>query len=299
MIGDNLAAFLITYERTEFLIQSIKKIFDQNPSPQNVLIVDNSKSDQIQKVISRLEDLSVSFLSTGCNQGPAGAAKIGLQTLSDKGFDWIYWGDDDDPPADSDVFKSLLEIADKNPEAGVVGKVGGKFIPFRARTRVFENSELSSVVEADYVTGGKQMIVSSKVVKAGVLPDPKLFFGFEELEFCLRVKDAGFKVLVDGEGISEARKKAGKSAKNYRWKGKSIGDSTRINRQYYSVRNMLYILWSRGHFFGYLFFLLKNLIKIPVSIRYGTSYFIKFSKLTLIAIYHQWIGRYGQYIPTR
>ena len=292
----SISAFLISFNDLNNITNAINCIYNQTEKPTQFLIVDNSFSDTIS---SYCHNNNINCYKVGFNSGPAGGASIALELLAKSNPNWIYWGDDGDPPVDPDTFKKLLEIAYENPSAGVIGKLGGKFISYRARTRVFGNSELSPIVEADYVTGGKQMIVSADVVKAGILPDPKLFFGFEELEFCLRVKDAGFKILVDGDGISEARHKAGNFDKTYRWKGKSMGDFSRVNRQYYSVRNMLYILWSRGHYFGYGFFLLKNLIKIPVSIRYGTSYFIKFSKLTLIAIYHQWIGRYGQYIPTR
>lgn len=290
------AAFLTTFKRIEYLEDWNKYILCQSLLPKKIIIVDNSSS----KFIKRFGDkYGFEYFKNLSNEGPAGAALFGLSKLSNEGFDWIYWGDDDDPPTDPRTFERLLEIASLFPNAGIIGKVGGKFIPNRARTRLFSNSELSPITEADYVTGGKQMIVSAKLVKAGVLPNPNLFFGFEELEFCLRVKDAGFSVLVDGQGIMDARRQSGNSNPDYRWRGKSIGDSSRINRQYYSVRNMLFILWSRGHYLGYLFYLTKSLVKIPFSIRYGFEYSYKFSKLTLTAIYHHWIGRYGQYISTR
>lgn len=299
MIGKSFGVFLITYERTEFLRGTIFKILNQNVKISKILIVDNSESGNVKDLIQSLGNSNIFYVNTGSNLGPSGAANIGLKTLLYDGFEWIYWGDDDDPPTDPNTFERLFEIANENPDAGIIGKIGGKFLPNRAQTRVFQNSELIPIVEADYVTGGKQLIISSKVVNAGILPDPKLFFGFEELEFCLRVKDAGFSILVDGQGIMDARTKAGYLNKNYRWKGKSLGDVTRVNRHYYSVRNMLYILWSRKHYLGYLFFLSKSIAKIPFSIRYGRVYSLKFSKLTLTAIAHQWIGRYGQYISTR
>lgn len=294
-----LAAFLTVYERGDLLSNTIYSIYSQVVKPLKIIVIDNSTSNNLELVVKSINFQTISYFHIGKNLGPAGAASFALNKLVNEGYDWVYWGDDDDPPSDPETFKRLLEIAVEYPESGIIGKVGGKFFPGRARTRVFGNSELNPIVEADYVTGGKQMIVSAQVVKAGVLPNPKLFFGFEELEYCLRVKDAGFKVLVDGKGIIEARNQAGNFHKNYRWRSKSLGDNTRINRHYYSVRNMLFILWTRGHYFGYFFFLTKNLIKIPLSLKYGISYFSKFSKLTLIAISHQWQGRFGQYISTK
>ena len=40
-------------------------------------------------------------------------------------------------------------------------------------------------------------LVSRRVVEAGVLPDPELFFGFEDFDFFCRTRAAGFSVLVD------------------------------------------------------------------------------------------------------
>lgn len=299
MTGNSLGSFVITFERTDYILGTILSIQSQPLASPRILVVDNSVSFNVRNLVLNHFDRNVSYFPTGTNVGPAGAAKIGLLKLASEDFDWIYWGDDDDPPTDPKTFERLLEIASLHPLAGIIGKVGGRFNTFTGRTRVFSNKELSPVVEADYVTGGKHMIVSSKIVKAGILPDPKLFFGFEELEFCLRVKDAGFKVLVDGQGIMDARNRLGNLGSNYRWKGKSIGDISRINRQYYSLRNMLFILWSRKFYFGYFFYLGKSLIKIPFSIRYGSAYFLKFSNLQITAVFHHWKGRYGQYISTK
>lgn len=296
MTGNTLAAFVIAYERTEFVLGTIKNIFEQQPKPVKILIVDNSITDQVFSVVKACQDYQVSFFSLKENVGPAGAAKTGLQQLTDEGFDWIYWGDDDDPPTDPKTFERLLEIASENPKAGIVGKVGGKFIPSRARTRVFSNAELNPVTEADYVTGGKQMIVSAKLVKAGVLPNPKLFFGFEELDFCLRAKDAGFSVLIDGQAILEARSRNGNSDPSYRWRGNSYGRKDQLNRQYYSLRNLLYILNSRNEWLGYFFLLAKTIGKMVLSFRYGIGYGSNFCKSQALAVLHERRRRMGQYV---
>ncbi|SHO65385.1 glycosyltransferase [Algoriphagus zhangzhouensis] len=296
MTKQTLGVFLTTFERTDCLNIWIDLIKKQTIQPNKILVVDNSESDSVYHYF---ENKPISYLRVGFNSGPAGAASIGLKKLYEEGYDWIYWGDDDDPPTDPGTFERLLEIGNSSPSTGIVGKVGGRFISNRGRTRVYTNSELKPILVSDYVPGNKHILVSSKVIRHGIVSDPKLFFGFEELEFCLRVKDAGFLILVDGKGMMDARIKAGNLSPGYKWKGKSIGDLSRINRQYYSVRNMLYILWSRGEYLGYFYFLIKSLVKLPFSIKYGFSYFRKLSGLYGTAIFHHLTGRYGQYIATK
>lgn len=292
----SLGAFVISFERNDYIISTLDNINSQTCSPFSIVVIDNSFSQSIYNVIHDSDFSNIEYLKIGLNLGPAGASKIGLEKLTSEGFDWIYWGDDDDPPTDPYTFERLLSIARENPNSGIIGKIGGKFIPNLARTRVCSNKELSSITDVDYITGGKQMIVSSKVIKAGILPNPDLFFGFEELDFCLRAKDAGFSILIDGEGVLKARNQNGNSKPDYRWKGKSYGKIDQLNRQYYSLRNLLFILFSRGEFFGYLFLLIKTIGKMIFSFRYGLDYGLKFCKCQILAISHQWRNKLGQYV---
>lgn len=293
--SSSFACFIITFERTDFIIQTIQYILSQEFIPSKILIVDNSQSNLVSDLVKCTFSDSVEILQTGKNLGPAGAAKIGLEKLTEEGFDWIYWGDDDDPPSDPKIFQLLTDLGSQNSNVGIIGKIGGRFIPNRARTRVVSNNEIKRVTGVDYVTGGKHMLVSADVVKKGILPNPDLFFGFEELDFCLRVKDAGFSILIDGQGILDARLNNGNNESNYRWRGKSFGRHDQLNRQYYSLRNLLVILKSRNEWLGFNFLLVKSFAKMIMAFRYGVHYGVKFGKSQSIAILHAYKGKLGQY----
>lgn len=148
-----LNSFVTTYERTEYVMSTVSDILSQSFPPLKIIVIDNSSSDSIRNLFLEADIPNLYLVSTNENLGPAGAAKIGLERLANEDCDWIYWGDDDDPPTDPKTFERLLEIASENPKAGIIGKVGGEFIPNRARTRVFSNRDLSAITEADYVTG--------------------------------------------------------------------------------------------------------------------------------------------------
>jgi len=70
------------------------------------------------------------------------------------------------------------------------------------------------VIEVDYVAGGMCMLVSGEVAREKIAPDVSLFFGFEELDFCLRVSRKGYSILVDCKLFLEAR--AFHNRKNYK-----------------------------------------------------------------------------------
>lgn len=286
-------AFVITYEREKILPDTLNKIFDQTYPPEEIWIIDNSETDNTLKMFQSLKDDRVQYFKVGYNSGPSGGANAGLKILAERGFDWIFWGDDDDPPIGRNRFENLLKIAANNENIGIAGMVGGKFIKSRGRTRSLYNYEMKGITDVDMVAGGQIMIINAEIPKAGIFPTSKLFFGFEELDFCLKVKGAGFRIVFDGGAIRKGRELVGKTNPNYRSKNSSFGREDILWRQYYSIRNMLYILSERKIYSGYYYFLIKNLIKIPVAFIHGYSYGVQTMQINLKAVYHHWINRYG------
>jgi GT2 family glycosyltransferase len=233
------AAFIISYERPTEVSRMIEILLAQSFPPQKILIVDNSNSNATKELVNLRRYPYVEYHRVGHNSGPAGAASIGLKQLTDQGYDWIYWGDDNDPPNEPDSFKNIFDILKKvkvsSVQIGVLGEIGGRINKFTGRTLNLQNRELDGIIEVDYIPGNKLMLVNSEVVRKGVLPMEKLFFGFEELGFCLMVKQKGFKVLFDGAALLKSRIKAGNTSASYRWRGVSVGDPEKLWRQYYHI----------------------------------------------------------------
>ena len=215
----SFAAFIMTYERPEVLQKTIAKLQNQSLPPELILVVDNSETTRTEELVKSLNSENIEYFRVGYNAGPAGAAKIGLQKLTAKGFDWIYWGDDDDPPRDEQVLQKLFEgitnLTRKGVKLGIFGGKGGSLNKLTGRISSLSNQELqeASFVEVDSVPGGQDMLVNSEVIKAGILPDKKLFFGFEEFDFCLKVKSAGFSIYIDAANWLETRRNSGLTAK--------------------------------------------------------------------------------------
>src|SRR5690606_14963173 len=98
-------AFIMTFERPEIILTTIRNLRSQTFPPEYILIIDNSASFDTQEVLKRLLSPYLEYHRIGYNSGPAGAAKVGLSKVSEKGFHWIYWGDDDNPPTNPQVFE--------------------------------------------------------------------------------------------------------------------------------------------------------------------------------------------------
>lgn len=268
------AAFIMTYERAHLLKETIDKVLEQTFPPEKILVVDNSDSLDTQYLLESINSPFIDYYRMGYNAGPAGAAKIGLQKLAEEGYQWIYWGDDDDPPTFKDTFEKLFNIIESNSEnkLGIVGGVGQSFSRLtgtidRVSTDLIRNSEW---IEIDSVAGNQTMIVNADVVRMGILPDENLFFGFEELDFCMKVKKAGFKIMVSSELFIRAREKYNRL--NYKRPLYIKKDLAMLRRQYYSMRNLLVILKRERLYIAYVYTIGKGMLKSLLGFCYGWKY---------------------------
>jgi glycosyltransferase involved in cell wall biosynthesis len=288
------AGFIMTYERPEILASTIAKVFAQSMAPQKLVIVDNSESEKTKILIESIDDPRLEYVAVGYNAGPAGAAKVGLQRLASEGYEWIYWGDDNDPPNGRDTLKDELNLAEQTTNVGIIGEVGVHFNKYTGRTSGYKNKELQKIMDADAVAGGRQMIVSKKAVDAGILPTEKLFFGFEELDFCIKVKKAGFRIIFDGEKMKAGRSEQGNHDPNYKWRGKTIQQADKIWRQYYSSRNMLSILFRNRFYFAYFYNLSKIVFKPFFLLRFGYEYGAKSFNIYWGAVVDHFKNNFGK-----
>lgn len=284
--------FIITYNRPEILLQTVATIFSQTHPPDFLWIIDNSDSLETDHALASLLDSRIRYFRMGYNSGPAGAAAKGLELCGKAGAEWIFWGDDNDPPFRQDCFERLLEIRDKNAFCGVLGAVGHFFdrkkgVIKRVQTRLLERKDW---IEVDYVAGGMCMLVSGEVARQGIAPNPKLFFGFEELDFCLRTQRRGFSILVDCELFLEARAISGRTEferPNYQKKKNLV-------REYYSLRNLLMISDSLTLNAMKKRLIMKWLAKLFYGFRYGPVYGFRNFRMISLAFWHYWNGKSGK-----
>ncbi|SDA96343.1 Glycosyltransferase, GT2 family [Algoriphagus alkaliphilus] len=279
-----LGAFIITYHRPAILLKTIHSIFSQTNPPEFIWVIDNSSNLETDQAVASLLNPKIRYHYMGFNAGPAGAAAIGLKLCELDGADWIYWGDDNDPPFRSDCFERLLAIRDVNPFCGVLGAVGHFFdrkkgVIKRIQTRLLEKKEW---IEVDSIAGGMCMLVSADVTKQGILPDKDLFFGFEELDFCLKVTRKGYSLVVDCKLFLEARKDTGR----LQFERPAYQLKKNLSREYYSLRNLLYISDSLTLNTMKMQLILKWTAKAFYGYRYGLSYGWKNMRMIFLAFWH-------------
>lgn len=249
--GPRLYCILPTFHRPRGLRITLTAILTQTHLPWHVFVVDNAPNRQNRLEVEahhKRHGVPLTYVSTHENVGPAGAMalamKLVLQCADDD--DWIVRADDDMPPP-RDLFAQTLAFGvgtrERDSRVAGVGIAGARFCWERVRLLRIPDADLTEAVSVDYLATGYYPLFLVRAVRECGVFDPLLFFGATEVEYGLRLREGGWTLLIDGVTLLSMRRAKGKlGVKPSARSALSVYDW----RRYYSLRNLLYILLSRG-----------------------------------------------------
>ena len=279
----------------------LHSVEQQTVAPSWVIVVDTSmgaSSDELPQ--KALRNSTLEIIRTG-NIGPAGAFALGMQHVFEHHpeTEWIVLLDDDDPPVTTDALERLLAFADERLLAvsnlAGVGLRGARFSGRRARATVPSGV---GAVDVDHLHGGYLPMYRRSFVESVGVFDSDLFWGFEELEFGLRLTDANGVLLMDATHLSEVEHLYSKLQTP---RGPRIGLDEPGWGRYYKLRNLLVVLRRRREVLGTMEVVAvralgKPLIGLLTSPRRSALTL----RLNLRAIGDAWTSRLGRTIdPTQ
>jgi glycosyltransferase involved in cell wall biosynthesis len=246
-----LHGVLITFRRPHALMAILRRLEEQARRLDRLVVVDNAPSDAAEAMVADHPGAAAEIRYVGApeNLGPAGGIALGMRTVLEEGADedWVVLLDDDDPPEGDEALERLERFAherlEADPRTAAVGLTGARFDWRRGRPVRMPDRDLSGAVAVDYV-GGNQLPTYRLAVlrEVGTFRDD-LFFGFDDLEFGLRLRAAGYSLYVDGDRWLERRSAKGRMGLDG---GPSVGLGPVSWRRYYSLRNVVWILRSHG-----------------------------------------------------
>ena len=241
---------LVTYRRPDALSDTLKTLAEQG-GLDSLIVVDNAAEEAIQTLVEQRRHLfpSMTYIPSKDNGGPAGGVALGMKMLLPviADGDWVTVLDDDDPPRHPTTLLDMKRLAaafSADPKVGAVGLVGARFHGRKGRTVRLGDEELHGVVDVDYVGGGHFPCFKAKVLQNIGVYNAQMFFGFEELEYGLRLKGAGYRFVVDGTLMLRERAATGRLGRTVI---RDIRSTSSPWRDYYSLRNRIYILKHHGH----------------------------------------------------
>jgi GT2 family glycosyltransferase/glycosyltransferase involved in cell wall biosynthesis len=241
VVPSRIAAIVINYRAADDTLLAIRSLLAVNVPLERVIVVDNDAGGGLRDVFSSVSG-AIDYVPMETNVGFPAAVNVGLARAAAGGADSVLLLNSDAlirPDAIVEMAKVMRETG-----AGVVGPlvlsrsnpdfISTAGIAFNVRTgrmtqpecgRSFDPAMSPAVVPVDAVSGCAMLIDLAVVDRVGPLV-AEYFFGFEDIEFCARVRAAGYPTVIATRAVA------------YHEGGRSVG-ATSTDRFYYATRNHL------------------------------------------------------------
>ena len=245
--AETVTAIVLNYRTPEQTWLAVRSLQTSFAPPGSILVVDNGSSDGSADALRRMfgepaGGSSVSVVELKDNLGFPGGCNAGIERALHAGAEWVFLVNSDVVLA-PDALSRLLAGARAHPSAGILGPL----VMSREEPDLIASAGISYSVasgrmlsmltgkpalaaptasfSADAVSGCAMLIRRAVLEKAGHF-DADYFFFFEDVDFCLRARAAGFETRC----VPDARA--------YHEGGRTIGPRS-ASRIYFATRNHL------------------------------------------------------------
>jgi GT2 family glycosyltransferase len=210
---------VVTYNRAALLTRMLAGLAALDRRPDAVIVVDNASTDHTATVLAAVEDLPLQVIRPAENLGGAGGFHAGVEAAFEQGYDRIWLMDDDVVPApdcldvllgiDPDRADCLMAVRE-DTRGRLVEKSALTFdlrnpLRIKPKTAMVETTygareRMPALVEIENVAF-EGFMVRRRVVEAIGLPDPGYFIFYDDVDFALRARRAGFRIWAVRDAV--------------------------------------------------------------------------------------------------
>jgi len=209
---ETVAVVVVTYNRAALLTRMLAGLAALDREPDTVIVVDNASTDHTATVLDGVHDLPLQVIRPEENLGGSGGFHLGVEAAYEQGFDRIWLLDDDVIPA-PDCLSVLLAVDDEladclmvvreDTSGRLVEKAALKFdlrnpLRIKPKTAMVETTygtraAMPALVELENIPF-EGFLVRRRVVEAIGLPDRDFFIFYDDVDYALRARRAGFHI---------------------------------------------------------------------------------------------------------
>lgn len=249
MNGPLVYIIVVNWNRREDTLACLAALAASSYEKARTLVVDNGSTDGSAERI-RAEFPNIDVFELPENTGFAGGNNAAFRHLKNAGAEYFFLLNND-AVVETDAISMLVAAAESAPDIGVVGakvlfaddpvtieSVGASFNPRTGRVRQTGHGERDagqhdSLCRRDAVNGCAMLVRASLIDEIGPF-DEEFFCYFEEVDFCLRAAEKGYRILYCPDAFVYH-------------KGAASGGGRRSALQfYYGTRNQLLLARKRG-----------------------------------------------------
>jgi len=215
-VTETVAVVVVTYNRAELLGPMLASLAALEPLPEAVIVVDNASTDHTQQVLAAAANPGLQVLTMTENLGGAGGFHHGVRAAYEQGYDRIWLMDDDVLPAPDCLTvlmaqdEACLMAVREDRAGGLVEKAATDF----DLRRPWSVKPKTASVETEYGTRAAMpervelqnvafegFLVRREVVDAIGLPDQAYFIFYDDVDFAVRARRAGYRIWAIRDAV--------------------------------------------------------------------------------------------------
>jgi GT2 family glycosyltransferase len=290
-------AIMLALNQREQTVVALQSLLASEYPELHILVVDNGSTDDTVEYLSATYP-EVTLIVNDRNLGFAEGCNVGMRQALAHGAEYVFLMNND-LIIGRDSLKVLVDAAEADSTIGIVGpkiyywgtstilqSAGGTINWPRVRAELVGDGEedlgqYDTVQESDFVSGSALLVKKAVLERVGFL-DPLFFLYYEEVDWCLRARRAGFRVVCIPQALAW-----------HKDRGSSVNDPYLIN--YFVTRNRLllgsrYANWSEKIFLG-----LDSLLTLLKAVRHLVWWHgcRGWSRAVLLGMMDFCLGRFG------
>jgi len=250
-VTESIAVVVVTFNRADLLSEMLAALGEQTRRPDAVYVVDNASEDHTKDVLKAAQEtgLPLHITHSPDNLGGAGGFHLGMRTAYEAGHDRIWLMDDDVLPA-KECLETLLD--QQQPFVTAVREDRHGALIEKAATHFDLRNPLAikpkrSAVEDEYATregmpervalhnvAFEGPLIHRDVIAAIGLPDPSYFIFYDDADFAIRARRAGFTIWAIRDAVLRRQLDFNQQHDLAGWKG------------YYMYRNLFVVHFRYG-----------------------------------------------------
>lgn len=211
----NVYAVILAWNQLPETLECIESLLAMTTQPRGIIVVDNGSSDDTPVVIPR-DFPDIVYIRSEENLGVAAGYNLGIDYALKQKADYVLILNND-VIFDAQFLSELLRVAQTHPEVGIIQPkiyhyygdrsrlwiVGARWRPFPPAIKMIgadqkDSLTFSQVQELEYAPSCALLISPIALQKVGLF-DENYFFYYDDWDFCIRVRRAGFRIFFAPE----------------------------------------------------------------------------------------------------
>ncbi len=273
-MNNRVCAVVVTYNRRELLIECLDALKGQTRPLDGVYIIDNHSQDGTGQLLfeqgylkvappdtveeawemdSEIGSLRISYLRMPYNVGGTGGYYEGLKRACQSGYGWMWLLDDDALPG-QDALEELSKYFDQDvaalasvvltPDQEVLVEARGQMefnhiFPLLQKPLNREECQDNPVV-VDFASFVGILLAERTINQVG-LPKREFFMYHDDVEYCIRLKQAGQILLVNSSPVYHPPLQGQRVREGVHGRSLEKIPTEEFWKEYYGTRNLVWI----------------------------------------------------------